>query len=139
MQPGGFDFGALMAQAAAMQQQMADAQASLADERVTGSAGNGLVTAEVDGNGQLVGLTLDPSVVDPDDIDLLADLVVAAVRDGARAAEALAQQKMGSVASGLADNLGGGLAGGLPEGLLDEGLLKGLDLPGLPGAPDATH
>lgn len=139
MQPGGFDFGALMAQAAEMQQQMADAQASLADERVTGSAAGGLVTAEVDGNGQLVGLTIDPSVVDPDDIDLLADLVVAAVRDGARAAEVVAQRKMGGVASGLAGGLGGGLADGLPAGLLDDGLLKGLGLPGLPGAADATH
>lgn len=130
MQPGGFDFGALMAQAAAMQQQMADAQASLADERVTGTAGNGLVTAEVDGTGQLVSLSIDRSVVDPDDVDMLADLVVAAVRDGARAAEALAQQRIGGVASGLT----GALGGGIPEGLLD-----GLGLPGLPGSPDAAH
>jgi DNA-binding YbaB/EbfC family protein len=116
MEPGGFDFGALMQSAAAMQQQMARAQASLADERATGSAGGGLVTAEVDGNGQLVSLTLDPSVVDPEDVETLADLIVAAVRDGSRAAEALAQQKMGDVA--------GGLLGGLPPGL---------DIPGLPG------
>jgi len=81
MEPGGFDFGALMQSAAAMQQQMAQAQASLADERATGSAGGGLVTADVDGNGQLVALTIDPSVVDPDDVDTLADLIVAAVRD----------------------------------------------------------
>jgi DNA-binding YbaB/EbfC family protein len=109
MQPGGFDFGALMQSAAAMQQQMAQAQASLADERATGSAGGGLVTADVDGNGQLVSLTIDPSVVDPDDVDTLADLIVAAVRDGSRAAERLAQQKMGAVA--------GGMLGGLPDGL----------------------
>lgn len=137
MQPGGmpagFDFGALMAQAAALQQQMSDAQASLADERVTGSAAGGLVTAEVDGTGQLVGLAIDPSVVDPEDVDLLADLVVAAVRDGARAAEALAQRKLGGVASGLGSALGGGLPGGLVDGL-PEGLLDGL---GLPGAADS--
>lgn len=121
MEPGGFDFGALMASAAKMQEDMAKAQASLADERATGSAGGGLVTAEVDGNGQLVSLTIDPSVVDPDDIETLADLVIAAVRDGARAAEALAQQKMGAVAGdmlgGLPEGLPGGLPGGLPEGL----------------------
>jgi DNA-binding YbaB/EbfC family protein len=126
MQPGGFDFGALMQSAAAMQEQMAHAQASLADERATGSAGGGLVTAEVDGNGQLVGLTIDPSVVDPDDVETLADLVVAAVRDGARAAEALAQQKMGAVA--------GGMLGGLPEGLQIPGLPG--DVPGLAGTAE---
>lgn len=110
MEPGGFDFGALMQSAAAMQQQVADAQASLADERVAGSAGGGMVTAVVDGNGQLMSVALDPSVVDPGDIDTLADLVVVAVRDAARAAEALAQQKMGAVAGGML----GGLPGGLP-------------------------
>ncbi len=125
MQPGGFDFGALMQSAAAMQQQMAQAQASLADERATGSAGGGLVTADVDGNGRLVSLTIDPSVVDPDDVETLADLIVAAVRDGSRAAEVLAQQKMGAVAGGML----GGLPGGLPDGL---------DLPGLPGGFPGT-
>lgn len=134
MQPGGFDFGALMQSAAAMQQQMAQAQASLGDERATGSAGGGLVTAEVDGNGQLVSLAIDPSVVDPDDIETLADLVVAAVRDGARAAEKLAQQTMGAVAGGMLGGLPGGLSEGLPGGL--GGLLGGATGTGGTGAPD---
>lgn len=120
----GFDFGALMESARAMQEEVARAQASLADRRATGTAGGGLVTAEVDGNGQLVGLVIDPSVVDPDDVETLADLVIAAVRDGARQAEAVAQQAMSAVA--------GGLAGGLP------GLGGALGLPGaVGGAPGA--
>lgn len=112
MQPGEFDLGALMESAQKMQAQVAEAQASLADVRATGRAGGGLVQAEMDGNGRLVGVTIDPSVVDPTDVETLADLVVAAVRDGAREAEALAQQAMSSVAGGL---MGGGMPGdGLP-------------------------
>lgn len=156
MQPGGLDLGALMEQAQAMQQQVAEAQASLAGVRATGSAGGGLVRAETDGNGQLVGLEIDPSVVDPDDIETLADLVVAAVRDGAKAAEKLAQETMGSVAGGLMGGAGGpGLPGGLgglsdsgdssgsrgglpdvPSGRLPRGGIPGLEgLLGAPGAP----
>lgn len=131
---GGFDFGALMQSAAAMQQQMAEAQASLADERAAGSAGGGLVKAEVDGTGRLISVTIDPSVVDPEDVDTLADLFVAAVRDAARAAEALAQEKMGAAASGMLGGLPGGLSGGLPAGLSIPGLnFPGLDAPGLEG------
>lgn len=133
MQAGGFDLGALMQSAQAMQTEMARAQASLGELRATGSSGGGLVHAEVDGHGQLVGLTIDPSVVDADDVETLADLVVAAVRDAARAAEALASETMGTAASGL---LGGGLMGGLP-GLPDLSGISGLTgLPGLSGAPD---
>lgn len=106
MQPEGFDFNQLMASAQQMQAQVQQAQASLAGLRVTGSAGGGLVRAQVDGNGQLVAVELDPSVVDPNDIDTLADLVVAAVRDGMREAETVAQREMSSVAGGLMGGLG---------------------------------
>jgi DNA-binding YbaB/EbfC family protein len=118
--PAGFDFGRLMASAQQMQAQVEQAQASLAEARVTGSAGGGLVRAEVNGNGELVGIVIDPSVVDPADTETLADLVVAAVRDGVRAANDLTHEQMSSVA--------GGLMGGLS--------LPGLDIPGLAGAPD---
>lgn len=129
MQPGGFDFGALMQSAAAMQQHVTDAQASLADERVTGSAGGGLVTAQMDGNGQLMSLAIDRSVVDPDDIETLADLLVAAVRGGARAAESLAQERMSAVT--------GGMLGALPPGLdlPDISSLGHGGSPGIPGLP----
>src|ERR1700754_4672514 len=83
---GGFGAGQpnmqqLMKRAQKMQQQMAAAQAELADAQVTGTAGGGLVTAVVTGSGELLSLEIAPSAVDPDDVETLQDLVVAAVRD----------------------------------------------------------
>jgi nucleoid-associated protein EbfC len=97
----------LMKQAQKMQQQLLAAQEELANAEVTGSAGGGLVTATVNGSGELQSLVIDPSVVDPDDVETLQDLVVAAIRDASRAAQELATEKMGPVTGGL-----GGL--GLP-------------------------
>ena len=73
------DVQALMAQAAEMQQAMADRQEELASQTFRGSAGGGMVTAVVAGNGDLVSVDIDPSVLDPDDPELVCDLVVAAV------------------------------------------------------------
>ena len=97
----------LMKQAQKMQQQMVAAQAELADKQVTGTAGGGLVTATVTGAGDVVSLKIDPKAVDPDDVESLEDLVVAAVRDACANAQALQSQAMGPLAGGL-----GGL--GLP-------------------------
>ena|SRR5438270_7964104 len=97
----------LMKQAQQMQQQLMSAQAELGDAQVEGSAGGGLVRATMSGTGELLALQIDPQAVDPDDVETLQDLVVAAVRDGARAASELTQEKMGPLAGGL-----GGL--GLP-------------------------
>ena len=97
----------LMQQAQKMQQQMVAAQAELADKQVTGSAGGGLVTAIVTGAGEVVSLKIDPKAVDPDDVESLEDLVVAAVRDASANAQAVQAQLMGPLAGGL-----GGL--GLP-------------------------
>jgi DNA-binding YbaB/EbfC family protein len=100
----------LMKQAQKMQQQLQEAQAELAATEVTGTAGGGLVTATLSGAGELTALAIDPKAVDPDDIETLQDLVVAAVRDAHRAAEELAAEKMGPLTGG-----GGGLGGlGLP-------------------------
>ncbi len=112
MQPGGQpNMAELMKQAQKMQQQMATAQQELADAEVTGSSGGGLVTATMSGAGELTGITIDPSAVDPADVETLQDLVVAAVRDANHNATALAAQKMEPVTGGL-----GGLGGmpGLP-------------------------
>lgn len=88
------------------------AQQELADAEVSGSAGGGLVTATVSGSGELKSLTIDPKAVDPEDVETLADLVVAAVRDASGKAQKLAADKMGPLAGGLGD---GGLGGlGLP-------------------------
>lgn len=97
----------LMKQAQKMQAQLAEAQAELAQAEVEGHAGGGLVKATVTGAGALLALVIDPSVVDPDDVETLQDLVVAAVRDAARAAQELTEDRMGPISGGM-----GGL--GLP-------------------------
>ena len=96
----------LMKQAQKMQQQLAAAQAELAEAEVTGTAGGGLVTATMTGSGELVSLTISPEAVDPDDVETLQDLVVAAVRDASRAANELAASTMGPVTGGLGGGLG---------------------------------
>ncbi len=93
--------GNLQRMAMQMQQDMARIQAELETMTVEGSAGGGVVKATVTGKQQLVGLTIDPSAVDPDDVDMLQDLVVAAVNDGLKASQELAEQKMGAVTAGL--------------------------------------
>jgi nucleoid-associated protein EbfC len=99
----------ILQQAQRMQEQLMSAQQQLAEAEVTGTAGGGLVTATVSGAGELRALTIDPKVVDPEDTDTLADLIVAAVRDAGSNAEKLAADKMGPLAGGLE---GGGL--GIP-------------------------
>ncbi len=97
----------LMKQAQKMQQQMADAQAELAEAELTGSAGGGLVTATVSGTGELRAVAIDPKAIDPDDVETLQDLIVAAVRDANRAVGELAAEKMGPVTGALGGGLGG--------------------------------
>jgi nucleoid-associated protein EbfC len=98
---GGSGIAGLMAQAQQMQQQLLAAQEELANAEVTGTAGGGLVTATVTGSGELIGLVIDPSAIDPTDPEGLADLVLAAVRDANHAAADLQQQAMGPLAGGL--------------------------------------
>jgi nucleoid-associated protein EbfC len=95
----------LMKQAQKMQEQFEAAQAELAVTQVSGTAGGGLVTATVTGTGELTALTIDPTAVDPDDIETLQDLIVAAVRDARRVADELSAEKMGPLA-GAAGGLG---------------------------------
>ncbi len=101
MQPGQPNMQQILQQAQQMQQQLVTAQEELAEAEVTGTAGGGLVTAVVTGAGELKSLEIDPKVVDPEDTETLADLVVAAVRDANRAAQELAAQKMGPLAGGM--------------------------------------
>jgi nucleoid-associated protein EbfC len=90
----------LMKQAQKMQQQLEAAQAELAQTQVSGTAGGGLVTATLLGSGELTALTIDPAVVDPEDVETLQDLIVAAVRDASRAVSELAADKMGPLTGG---------------------------------------
>lgn len=84
-----------------MQQDMARVQAELETLTVDGTAGGGVVKATVTGKQELVALAIDPSAVDPDDVEMLQDLVLAAVNEALQASRELAEQKMGAVTSGL--------------------------------------
>ncbi len=107
--PDGFDMGSLLQQAQQMQQQMEEAQRALGEQKVTGTAGGGLVTATVTGLGELVDLKISPEAVDPQDTETLADLVIAAVQAANEEAERLQKEKLGPLGA-----MGGGLGGGLP-------------------------
>lgn len=108
---GGGDLSQLLQQAQQMQQRLLDAQEELARAEVSGSAGGGLVRATVTGGGEVVGLQIDPTAIDPSDPEGLADLVLAAIRDASRAASELQQQTMGPLAEGLGGPGGLGLPG----------------------------
>lgn len=119
MDPGGqMDMQQLLAAAQQMQDQLMNAQRELADTHVEGTAGGGLVKAVVNGQGELVDVTISPAAIDTadpaDTAQTVADLVLAAVRDAYRAAGELQQEKMGPLAAGLG----------------------GADQPGLPGLGD---
>ena len=103
-----FDMNKLMKQAQQMQQQVAQAQEEAASEVVEASAGGGMVTVKANGAGEVVGITIDPRAIDPDDPEMLADLVLAAVNEALRSANSLMESKMQGM-------LPGGLGGlGLP-------------------------
>ncbi len=104
--PGGFDVNALMKQAQKMQDEMLQAQESLKDEVVEASAGGGMVKVKMGGDLTLREIVIDPEAIDPEDAEMLAEMVQAAVNEGLRAAQALAESKMGGITGGL-----GGLPG----------------------------
>jgi DNA-binding YbaB/EbfC family protein len=100
----------MLKQVQKMQADMVAAQESLKGEVVDASAGGGMVTVKVTGDLHVKSITIDPEAVDPEDIELLQDMVLAAVNEGLRAAQELAASKLGGIAGDL-----GGLGGlGLP-------------------------
>ena len=102
------DFEKLMQQAQQMQEQMAKAQEELAGETVEASAGGGMVKVKATGALEITEITISPEAIDPDDPELLADMVLAAVNEAIRSAQGLAQSKLG----GALGDLGGlGLPG----------------------------
>jgi nucleoid-associated protein EbfC len=107
----------MLKQVQEMQTQMEEAQEKLADETVQASAGGGMVTVVVSGDLQVKSVTIDPEAVDPEDVEILADMVLAAMNEALRAAQELAASKLG------------GATGDLDLG--DLGGLGGLGLPGL--------
>ena len=91
----------LMKQAQKMQQEMLAAQESLKDEVVESSAGGGMVTVKVTGDLVVKEITIDPQAVDPEDVELLQDMVLAAVNEGVRSAQSLAESMLGGIDGGL--------------------------------------
>ena len=109
----------LFGKMADMQQRMADTQARLAEERVTAEAGGGMVAVTADGTGRVVSIKVEREVVNPDDMEMLEDLIVAGVNKALDEAKAVQQRKMQEAASTM-----------LPPGL-DLGALGGGGIPGL--------
>ncbi|HEY2716250.1 MAG TPA: YbaB/EbfC family nucleoid-associated protein [Solirubrobacterales bacterium] len=109
--PGGFDVNALMKQAQQMQSQMLEAQEKLKDETVEASAGGGMVKVKMGGDLTLREIVIDPEAIDPEDAEMLQEMVQAAVNEGLRAAQELAGSKMGGITGDLGGGLGGMLGG----------------------------
>lgn len=112
---------ALLAQAQQMQQKLLEAQQQLANSEVHGQAGGGLVQVRVKGSGEVIGVTIDPKVVDPNDIETLQDLIVGAMRDASQQVTKMAQERLGALA--------GAMRPPAPPGPAAPGA------PGMPGVP----
>jgi nucleoid-associated protein EbfC len=99
--PGGFDVNALMKQAQQMQQQMQQAEQELKNEVVEASAGGGMVKVKMGGDMTLREIVIDPEAIDPEEAEMLAEMIQAAVNEALRAAQELAGSKMGGITGGL--------------------------------------
>jgi DNA-binding YbaB/EbfC family protein len=115
------NIGALLQQAQKMQQDMLAAQEKLKDERVEASAGGGMVKVVMTGDLELKSLQIEPDAVDPEDVEMLQDMVVAAVNEAVRSAQELQESKLGGLSEGFdpmsaLDALGMGGMGGLGGG-----------------------
>ncbi len=95
------NMGDLLKQAQQFQERLGTVQEELAGKVVTGTAGGGMVTATVNGKGELVGLAIEQDLVNPDEVAMLQDLVMAAVNDGLTKARELGKQEMGKLTGGL--------------------------------------
>ncbi len=95
------NFGSMMKQAQKMQTKMAEMQEQLKDETVDASAGGGVVRVVLTGDIRVKEVHIDPSVVDPDDVELLQDMVAAAVNEAIRAAQELSSSRMAEITGGM--------------------------------------
>lgn len=106
------DLNQMMQQVQQMQSDMREAQEALAPETVEGTAGGGVVKAVVTGGGELQEIEISPSAVDPEDVEMLQDLVVAAVNEANRRSQELQAERLGNVTGGLDMGDIGGMLGG---------------------------
>lgn len=102
----GNDMQKQLKQLQAMQAEMEETQAALAEKEITSTAGGGAIEVTVNGNKEITKLVIDKDVVDPDDVDMLQDLVMAAVNEAIRQMDALAEAEMNKVTGGLSAGLG---------------------------------
>ena len=102
----GMDMNKLLQQVGEMQQQMQQAQDELAKETVDASAGGGMVTVTANGAGEIQKIKIDPKAIDPNDPEMLEDMVLAAVNEAIRSAQSLAESKLGGLAGGALGGLG---------------------------------
>ncbi|MGI5849177.1 MAG: YbaB/EbfC family nucleoid-associated protein [Christensenellales bacterium] len=102
---GGMNMGSMLARAQKMQADMAAAQAEVEQAEVEAAAGGGVVTVRANGAKKILGIKISPEVVDPDDIEMLEDLVMAAVNEALLKADEMMQQKMSGITGGI--DLGG--------------------------------
>jgi DNA-binding YbaB/EbfC family protein len=102
----GFDLNKLMQQASQMQQQMEQAREELAGEIVEASAGGGMVTVKANGAGDVLEIRIDPKAIDPDDPEMLSDLVLAAVNEALRSSRSLMESKLSGMMPGGLGGLG---------------------------------
>ena len=103
--PGGMNQAAMMKQAQKMQQEMLRMQQEMESKTYTAAAGGGMVKATVNGKHEVVDLMINPEAVDPDDVDMLQDMIIAAVNEAMRAADTDSANNMSRLTGGL--NLGG--------------------------------
>lgn len=103
--PGGMNQAAMIKQAQKMQQEMLRMQEEMENKTYTAAAGGGVISATVNGKHELVDIKIDPDAVDPDDVEMLQDLVIAAVNEAMRAADVDSANNMSKLTGGL--NLGG--------------------------------
>jgi DNA-binding YbaB/EbfC family protein len=96
-----FDPNELMQQVARMQAEMEKAQGELANETVEGTAGGGMVTVTATGAGEITAVRIAPEAVDPDDVEMLQDMIVAAIHEASHAAQALQQRRLGGLSGRL--------------------------------------
>lgn len=101
----------MLKQVQKMQAEMQATQDALADEKIEGTSGGGVVKAVVSGMGALEAVVIDPSAVDPDDVEMLQDLIVAAVNEATRKAQELQGERFGGITGQLGPGLGGLLGG----------------------------
>lgn len=97
----GMNMQEMMKQARKMQEQLAQAQESMKDVTIDASAGGGMVKATVNGDLELVSIQVDPDALDPEDVDLLQDMIVAAVNEAIRGVSEVASKQMSSITGGL--------------------------------------